>query len=85
MVHARKSQLHPVDKSRALQRGLYLAANRIAQQACKIVIEPLFEAEFRPCSFGFRPKRTTRMALGEIVSNLNAGYTHVVDVDLKGE
>jgi RNA-directed DNA polymerase len=51
--------------------------------AVKLVIEPLFEADFRPCSYGFRPKRTPRMALSEIVRSLKAGYTYVVDVDLK--
>jgi RNA-directed DNA polymerase len=51
--------------------------------AVKLVIEPLCEADFRPCSFGFRPQRTTRMALSAIVGGLKAGYTHVVDVDLK--
>jgi RNA-directed DNA polymerase len=53
------------------------------QMAVKIVIEPLFEADFIPCSFGFRPKRTARMALGAIVASVNEGYLQVVDVDLK--
>jgi RNA-directed DNA polymerase len=51
--------------------------------AVKIVIEPLFEADFIPCSFGFRPKRTARMALGAIVASVNEGCLQVVDVDLK--
>lgn len=63
--------------------GIPTVKDRVAQMAVKLVIEPLFEADFRPCSFGFRPKRTTRMALSAIVGGLQAGYTHVVDVDLK--
>jgi retron-type reverse transcriptase len=63
--------------------GIPTVKDRVAQMAVKLVIEPLFEADFRPCSFGFRPKRTTRMALSAIVGGLKAGYTHVVDVDLK--
>ena len=51
--------------------------------AVKIVIEPLFEADFLPCSFGFRPKRTTRMALSTIVQSINDGFSFVVDVDLQ--
>ena len=51
--------------------------------AVKLVIEPLFEADFMPCSFGFRPKRTPRMALSAIVQSVNEGYSFVVDVDLK--
>jgi RNA-directed DNA polymerase len=63
--------------------GIPTVKDRVVQMAVKIVIEPLFEADFIPCSFGFRPKRTARMALGEIVASINEGYLQVVDVDLK--
>ena len=53
------------------------------QMAVKLAIEPLFEADFMPCSFGFRPMKTPRMALSAIVQSVNAGYSFVVDVDLK--
>jgi group II intron reverse transcriptase/maturase len=69
------------DRTRPL--GIPTVKDRVAQMAVKLVIEPLFEADFRPCSYGFRPKRTPRMALSEIVQGLKAGYTHVADVDLK--
>src|SRR5437773_8149723 len=49
----------------------------------KLVIEPLLEADFVPCSFGFRSEKTPRMALSIIAEKTQAGYTHVVDVDLK--
>lgn len=67
-------------RSRAL--GIPNVKDRVVQMATKLVIEPLFEADFQPCSYGFRPKRTPRMALTAIVANINAGYTHIVDVDL---
>ena len=51
--------------------------------AVKLVIEPLFEADFVLCSFGFRPEKTPSMALSIIAEKTQAGYTHVVDVDLK--
>ena len=57
--------------------------DRVVQMAVKLVIEPLFEADFMPCSFGFRPEKTPRMALSVIAEKTQAGYTHVVDVDLK--
>ncbi len=57
--------------------------DRVVQMAVKLVIEPLFEADFMPCSFGFRPKKTPRMALSAIVQSVNEGYLFVVDVDLK--
>jgi RNA-directed DNA polymerase len=53
------------------------------QMAVKLVIEPLFEAGFQPCSFGFRPKKNPRKALSAIVQSLNRDYSFVVDVDLK--
>ncbi len=50
--------------------------------AVKLVIEPLFEADFRPCSYGFRPERSQRMALAAIVEAVQGGEQHVVDIDL---
>lgn len=63
--------------------GIPTVKDRVVQMAVKMVIEPLFEADFMPCSFGFRPKKTPRMALSAIVQSVNAGYSFVVDVDLK--
>jgi RNA-directed DNA polymerase len=63
--------------------GIPTVKDRVVQMAVKIVIEPLFEADFMPCSFGFRPKRTPRMALSAIVQSVHEGYSFVVDVDLK--
>jgi hypothetical protein len=45
--------------------------------------ETTVEADFVPCSIGFRPEKTPRMALSIIAEKTQAGYTHVVDVDLK--
>lgn len=63
--------------------GIPTVKDRVVQMAVKLVIEPLFEADFVPCSFGFRPEKTPRMALSIIAERTQAGYTHVVDVDLK--
>jgi RNA-directed DNA polymerase len=63
--------------------GIPTVTDRVVQMAVKLVIEPLFEADFMPCSFGFRPKKTPRMALSAIVQSVNEGYSFVVDVDLK--
>lgn len=67
-------------KSRPL--GIPTVKDRVVQMAVKLVIEPLFEADFLSCSYGFRPKRTPRMALNAIVAGIRQGYAHVVDVDL---
>ena len=63
--------------------GIPTVKDRVVQMAVKLVIEPLFEADFVPCSFGFRPKKTPRQALSAIVQSVNDGYSFVVDVDLK--
>ena len=63
--------------------GIPVVRDRVVQMATKLVMEPLFEADFLPCSYGFRPRRTPRMALSEIAQSVNAGWTHVVDVDLR--
>ena len=63
--------------------GIPTVKDRTIQMAVKLVIEALFEADFVPCSFGFRPEKTPRMALSIIAEKTQAGYTHVVDVDLK--
>jgi len=52
--------------------------------ATKIVIEPIFEADFQPCSYGFRPKRSATEALEAIRMAGNQGYNFVVDADIQG-
>jgi len=73
----------PGQPGRTRSLGIPTVKDRVIQMAVKIVIEPLFEADFKPCSYGFRPKRTPRMALREIRDTLRKGYSYVVDVDLK--
>jgi len=64
--------------------GIPTVKDRIVQTAVKRVIEPIFENEFLPTSYGFRPGRGCRDALRQVDAHLRAGYTHVVDADLKG-
>jgi RNA-directed DNA polymerase len=63
--------------------GVPTVKDRIVQTALKMVIEPIFEVQFRPGSFGFRPGRGCKDALREVDRLLKEGYTHVVDADLK--
>ncbi|WP_052812896.1 group II intron reverse transcriptase/maturase [Desulfonatronum thioautotrophicum] len=62
--------------------GIPTVKDRVAQGALKMVLEPIFEHEFHPNSFGFRPGRGCKDALREVVRLLKAGHTHVVDADL---
>ena len=52
--------------------------------ATVLILEPIFEADFEDCSYGFRPKRSAHQALEAIRQGLEAGLTAVYDADLKG-
>lgn len=64
--------------------GIPTVRDRVVQTALKMVIEPIFEKEFAPMSYGFRPGRSCKDALREVEKHLRDGFTHVVDVDIKG-
>ena len=58
--------------------------DRIVQTAVLLVIEPIFEADFLDCSFGFRPGKSAHQAVDEIAGHLKDGLREVYDADLKG-
>jgi RNA-directed DNA polymerase len=62
--------------------GIPTIRDRVAQMAVKLVIEPIFEADFCPNSYGFRPKKSAHDAVDEIAESLHQGYTQVIDADL---
>jgi RNA-directed DNA polymerase len=62
--------------------GIANVVDRVVQQALKIVLEPIWEADFLPCSFGFRPKRSAHQALQAMREAIRAGRTWVVDADI---
>ncbi len=63
--------------------GIPTVRDRVVQMATKLVIEPIFEADFLPVSYGFRPKRSATEALETIRVTANKQHDHVVDVDIK--
>ena len=62
--------------------GIPTIRDRVAQQAAKLVIEPVFEADLEPNAYGYRPKRSAQDAIQEVQKLLDAGYQDVVDADL---
>lgn len=62
--------------------GIPTIKDRIVQMSCKLVIEPIFEADFEESSYGFRPKRSSKDAVTEIKIHLKQGKTEVFDADL---
>jgi RNA-directed DNA polymerase len=63
--------------------GIPTVGDRIVQMAVKLVVEPIFEADFLPSSFGFRPRIGTLHALETIRVTVNAGWRHVLDADIR--
>ncbi len=64
--------------------GIPTVRDRVVQMATLLILEPIFEADFEDCSYGFRPGRSAHQALEEIRGHLKAGCQAVYDADLKG-
>jgi RNA-directed DNA polymerase len=64
--------------------GVPAVRDRVVQAAAKIVLEPVFEADFADCSYGFRPRRSAHQALDRIRAGIVAGRKWIVDADIAG-
>ena len=62
--------------------GIPTVRDRVVQAAAKVVLEPIFEADFRASSYGFRPKRNAHQAMEQIRQAVNRGQSWVVDADI---
>jgi RNA-directed DNA polymerase len=62
--------------------GIPAVRDRVVQAAAKVVLEPIFEADFRPSSYGFRPKRSAHQATEQLRQAVNRGANWVVDADI---
>ena len=63
--------------------GIPTVRDRVVQMAAKLVIEPIFEADFQACSYGFRPKKSATQAMEAIRKAGNCGLNRVVDADIQ--
>ena len=74
-----------IPKSDGRQRplGIPTVRDRVVQMAAKLVLEPIFEADFLPCSYGFRPRRSATKALEELRKLGAKGADHVLDADIR--
>jgi RNA-directed DNA polymerase len=63
--------------------GIPSVRDRVAQQAAKIVLEPVFEADFAPCSYGFRPRRSATQAMERLRTGFIGGCQFVAEFDIR--
>ena len=73
----------PGGSGKVRRLGIPTVADRVVQAALKLVLEPIFEADFEPVSYGFRPERRAHDAIAEIRHFGTAGYRWVLDADIE--
>ena len=74
----------PKDKGKVRVLGIPSIRDRVVQGALKLILEPIFEADFQDGSYGYRPKRTAHAAVNRVTEAVVKNKTRVIDLDLKG-
>jgi RNA-directed DNA polymerase len=78
-----RRQSIPKDKDKVRILGIPTIRDRVVQGALKLILEPIFEADFQAGSYGYRPKRTAHAAVNLVAEAVVRNKTQVIDVDLK--
>jgi RNA-directed DNA polymerase len=78
-----RERMIPKSGGRLRRLGIATTRDRVAQAALKLVLEPIFEADFHPCSYGFRPKRRAHDAIAEIHQFTSRAYEWVLEGDIE--
>jgi RNA-directed DNA polymerase len=75
----------PKTSGKVRSLGIPTTADRVVQASLKLVLEPIFEADFKPCSYGFRPRRRAQDAIAEIhyLASPTRDYGWVFEADIK--
>src|SRR5205807_77465 len=77
------AEAEPSQRERQYEATVPTVRDRVAQQAAKLVLELIFEADFLPCSYGFRPRRSATQAMERLRVGFIEGVTHVVEFDIR--
>ena len=77
-----RERMIPKSPGKFRRLGIPTARDRTVQASLKLVLEPIFEADFKPCSYGFRPGRRAHDAIAEIHMLASNGYTEVLEGDI---
>ena len=78
-----REKLIPKKSGKLRGLGIPTARDRCVQASMKLVLEPIFEADFKPCSYGFRPRRRAQDAIEEIFFYTTHGYNWALEGDIK--
>jgi RNA-directed DNA polymerase len=73
----------PKDGGKVRVLGIPCIRDRVVQGALTLILEPIFEADFQPGSFGYRPKRTTHDAVQRVAEAIVKNKTRIIDIDLR--
>jgi RNA-directed DNA polymerase len=81
-MRARKKEI-PKDGGKVRVLSIPAIRDRVVQGALKLILEPIFEAEFQPGSYGYRPKRTAHQAANRVAQAIVESKTRIIDIDLR--
>src|SRR3984957_1443060 len=81
-MRARKKEI-PKDGGRVRVLSIPAIRDRVVQGALKLILEPIFEADFQSGSYGYRPKRTAHQAVNRVVQAIVESKTRIIDIDLR--
>jgi len=81
-LRARRQEI-PKDGGKVRVLSIPAIRDRVVQGALKLILEPVFEADFQPGSYGYRPKRTTHEAVHRVATAIVQWKTRIIDLDLR--
>ena len=82
-LRARKKEIPKAGSNKMRTLSIPCIRDRVVQGALKLIVEPIFEADFQPGSYGYRPKRSAHQAVIRVADAIAMGQTQVIDIDLK--